>query len=155
MYQNSNILVKTGSSQGFPSCPGRGAVNVSGEWSAQGCRPHRTGQARSAGRKGSPCVSAAGLLSPLLSKRNAPASAKSAFSLLDRARPVFSFRRNRKEKMGGAICPAILMAESSPRPAGRKKPPPPPRFPFTNKISSYIILWLKKTERTEKRHGFD
>ncbi len=27
----------------------------------------------------------------------------SAFSLLDRARPVFSFRRNRKEKMGGAL----------------------------------------------------
>ena len=27
---------------------------------------------------------------------------QSVFSLLDRARPVFSFRRNRKEKMGGA-----------------------------------------------------
>ena len=38
--------------------------------------------------------------------RNLPERANSrpsGFSLLDRARPVFSFRRNRKEKMGGAL----------------------------------------------------
>ena len=43
----------------------------------------------------------------------------------------------------------------SPARQGEQNPASSARFPFTNKSSSYIILWLMKLEETEKRHGFD
>ena len=67
--------------------------------------------------------------------RNLPAwanSRPSGFSLLDRARPVFSFRRNRKEKMGGAMNqpsswlkspPPVRGSKSLPRAGGALTPP--------------------------------
>ena len=59
----------------------------------------------------------------------------SAFSLLDRARPVFSFWRNQKEKMGGAMNqPASWLA--FPRPSGQVQ-----TFPLQGKSK---IPWKKK-----------
>ena len=43
-----------------------------------------------------------------------------SFSLLDRARPVFSFSVPRKRENGGCIEPAIFMAEIHPPAAGRR-----------------------------------
>ena len=60
-----------------------------------------------------------------------PPQGDTSFSLLDRARPVFSFPSGRKRENGGCNEPAIIMAESPP-PArasttlplrGRKDPP--------------------------------
>ena len=42
-----------------------------------------------------------------------------SFSLLDRARPVFSFSSGRKRENGGCKEPAIFMAESSPARKGK------------------------------------
>ena len=75
--------------------------------------------------------------------RNLPERANSrpsGFSLLDRARPVFSFRRNRKEKMGGAMnqpsswlnsTPPVRASKSPPRPKGGHPPVPPARVDST------------------------
>ena len=53
----------------------------------------------------------------------APASfPRTSFSLLDRARPVFSFSSGRKRENGGCIAPAIAGIQS-PRPKGENKPP--------------------------------
>ena len=52
-------------------------------------------------------------------------SPPASFSLLDRARPVFSFSAPRKRENGGCSGPAIPMAEIPPRPQGQKNPTPP------------------------------
>ena len=83
------------------------------KWSGRGTRPHRafteaqiilhgTGQARSAGGGESPCVHAANFPSSSDEWSLLPQPPKAPFSLLDRARPVFSFRRGEKRKWGGA-----------------------------------------------------
>ena len=49
--------------------------------------------------------------------------APASFSLLDRARPVFSFSALRKRENGGCNEPAIIMAESTPPVRASKSPP--------------------------------
>ena len=49
------------------------------------------------------------------------ASPVTSFSLLDRARPVFSFSSGRKRENGGCKGPAIFMAESSPARKGEHR----------------------------------
>ena len=90
----------------------------------QSC-PNVPDQARSAGREESPCVHASSLLSALQSKRKISATTKKSFSLLDRARPVFSFSALRKRENGGCNEPAIIMAEFHPARQGEKKPSRP------------------------------
>ena len=63
-------------------------------------------------------------------KRNTPASAKKSFSLLDRARPVFSFSARRKRENGGCICPAIIMAKIPPPARAGKTSPSRKGFPL-------------------------
>ena len=92
--------------------------------------PNGTSQARSAGRGESPCVHASSFYRALQSKCEAPVR-QSAFSLLDRARPVFSFRQDRKEKMGGAP-PQPRPVAGNPRPRPRRallRPAPAARNP--------------------------
>ena len=84
----------------------------------------RHGHARSAGREGSPYVYPSSLLRVLQSKPKASVSSKKSFSLLDRARPVFSFSALRKRENGGCNEPAIIMAEIHSARQGEKKPPP-------------------------------
>ena len=50
---------------------------------------------------------------------------RTSFSLLDRARPVFSFSSGRKRENGGCNEPAIIMAEILPARQGEQKPPRP------------------------------
>ncbi len=83
-------------------------------------------QARSAGREESPCVYPSNFPRTLQSKRHISASSKKSFSLLDRARPVFSFSALRKRENGGCIpqhgqSPCVV-----PRPAAGHSPAPPP-----------------------------
>ena len=54
-----------------------------------------------------------------------PPQGDTSFSLLDRARPVFSFPSGRKRENGGCNEPAIIMAESPPARKGEYNPPPP------------------------------
>ena len=61
-----------------------------------------------------------------------PNSAPASFSLLDRARPVFSFSARRKRENGGCIAPAIIMAEIPPPPARASKTHPRPLAGLTS-----------------------
>ncbi len=57
---------------------------------------------------------------------SSPRRGVTSFSLLDRARPVFSFSSGRKRENGGCIAPAIAGIQSPP-PEGPEKNPPPGR----------------------------
>ena len=94
--------------------------------------PNVPDQARSAGREESPCVHASSLLSALQSKRKISATTKKSFSLLDRARPVFSFSARRKRENGGciphgeAVHPRPAPWGGAPAPAYGRTPPKGP-----------------------------
>ena len=55
-----------------------------------------------------------------------------SFTLLDRARPVFSFSSGRKGENGGGKGPAIFMAEISPARKGEQSLPAPGSAPADN-----------------------